>query len=441
MRVYLGRANAWSRKNVADWLCRERVDEHEAVIRRASGSTDQERLMSASPNLRSDAVDKRSMAAGAEAALRLIEEQGLTERGHVNLVSIEALVRHLDRRWPSAEIQVDRFVSKLLAEAMGEGGSFIRVSGTDYLICQPALGRTEAQVACLRYLRVIFKHFLGSEAKAAEGVMAVTSISVGRVEANALEPATLLALEKRQDAGRKRAEAAAQALEPFVASDGRTIRVECSLEPVIQLKRRAIIGYRLAGQTYLDATGEMMRSEDLTGLAGVDLVKRDMANAVQGLSLVRDQSRADLPAALIVPLSYSSLTSQRTRSDLLDLLADARKCAGRGLIFELSGIENAPTAALEEAISTVRPHSLFLVGKLDPGPLTLARQIRGVGLRGLAFDCPPDQDGASFLWWARATAAAAKKAAGSVLFYGASSAEAAERLALSGATHATLAAA
>jgi hypothetical protein len=397
--------------------------------------------MSASPKLRSDAVDKRSMAAGAEAALRLIEEQGLTERGHVNLVSIEALVRHLDRRWPSIEVQVDRYVSKLLAEAMGRSGSFIRVSETDYLICQPALGRTEAQVACLRYLRVIFKRFLGSEAKAAEGVMAVTSISVGRVEAHALKPDTLLALEKRQDAGRRRAEALAQAVDPFVASDGRTIRVECSLEPIIQLKRGSVIGYRLAGRTHLDATGETLRPEDLTGLAGVDLVKRDMANAVQGLALVRDRSRAGLPAALIVPLSYSSLTSQRTRGDLLDLLADARKCASQGLIFELSGIEGAPTAALEEAIAIVRPHSLFLVGKLDPGPLALARQIRGVGLRGLAFDCPPDQDGASFLGWARATVAAAKKAAGSVLFYGASSAEAAERLALSGATHATLTAA
>jgi hypothetical protein len=416
-------------------------DEDEAAMRRASGSAEQGRLMSAPPKLRSEAVDKRTMAAGAEAALRLIEEQGLTERGHVNLLSIEALARHLDRRWSTVEPQVDRYVSRLLSEAIGRDGSFTRVSETDYLVCEPALGRTEAQVACLRYLRAIFKRFLGSDAKAVEGVLEVTSISVGRVEAHALKPDTLLALEKREEAGRKDAEAVAQALDPFVASDGRTIRVECSLEPIIQLKRRSLIGYRLAGRTHLDATGEALRPEDLTGLAGVDLVKRDMANAVQGLSLVRDQSEAGLPAALIVPLTYSSLTSQRTRGDLLDLLADARKCTSQGLIFELSGIEGAPTAALEEAISTVRPHSLFLVGKLEPGPLALARQMRAVGLRGLAFDCPSEQEGAQFLGWARATVEAAKRAAGSVLFYGVSSAEAVKRLALSGATHATLAAA
>jgi hypothetical protein len=389
------------------------------------------------PQRRGEVVQTRILAALEGDDLRLLEDQDLVARGHVNLLSIDAVVGHLGGRWPPAQAAVDQHVCKALAEALSPDASVVRVSETDYLVCDPVLEPTAARLACLRSLRSTLKRFVGSDAKATAGISAVTSAAAGRIEACLLHADALSAMEERETTAREEAAMAARAGEPFVASDGRSVRIECRLEPVIHLKQRSSIGYRLAPRTHAHATGELLHDRDLRGLAGVDLVKRDLANAIQGLAAVRDQLADSPPASLIVPLSATSLSSQRFRGEVLDVLAEARGRAAKGIICELSGVTGAPTAALEEAVSIARSQSLFLVGKVEeglPGP-----GLRALGLRGFAYDCPSDQEGAPFLGWARAAVAGARRAAGAVLFYGVASAQAMDRLASSGATHLTLA--
>ena len=62
-------------------------------------------------------------------------------------------------------------------------GFFVRISPTDFFVVQPELGRIAGQAACLRYLREVLNHFLGDAAMAPSGVLQVTRITNGRLEA------------------------------------------------------------------------------------------------------------------------------------------------------------------------------------------------------------------------------------------------------------------
>jgi hypothetical protein len=100
-------------------------------------------------------------------------------------------------------------------------------------------------------------------------------------------------------------------------------------------------------------------------------------------------------------------------------------------------VEDAAPAKLREALAILRPLSLFVVGKIDFPPLVVWRQLKGLGLRGLAFDCPPFEGDAVFLGWAKELFAKAQPIASSVLLYGVPSNALAARLRRAGASHAT----
>jgi hypothetical protein len=138
-------------------------------------------------------------------------------------------------------------------------------------------------------------------------------------------------------------------------------------------------------------------------------------------------------------MSYASLSSQRGRTEMMGLLQQAREYAALGVICEVSGVEGAPHAQLQEAVSLIRPLSLFVVGRIDAPSQVVWSHLRGTGLRGLAFDCPPLDGDAAFLGWAKAMTAKARRVASSVLLYGVPSIRFAAPLAEAGATHATLA--
>jgi hypothetical protein len=79
------------------------------------------------------------------------------------------------------------------------------------------------------------------------------------------------------------------------------------------------------------------------------------------------------------------------------------------------------------------------VGRLaNPTPGAFAR-LTGAGFQALSFECPPrGVSDAEFIGWANSIIQAARKAARSVLVYGAGSTKRAGALASLGATHVSL---
>jgi len=370
-------------------------------------------------------------------ALRRFQEPRLVAGGHVTLISLDALAEAYGDRWSLQAPRVEKFVQRHLARELRGEEQFLHVSPTDVLIVRPEADRAAAQVASLRDLRQVLHHFLGRSARALDGVFEVIAVHGDRVEARPVDRFALAALEQAADLERERAEDLARATEAFMASHGRKVRVSCDLQPLLNLQKDAVIGLRLAQRVSSGAEDVQLSSAALAAFAGVDRQRVDWATIVHGVSQLRE--RGEKAPTLVLSMSYASLSSQRGRSDMVDLLRQARERAAHGVICEVSGVEGAPHAQLQEAIAIIRPMSLFVVGKIDNPSQVIWSHLKGVGLRGLGFDCPQAEGRAEFLGWANATIARGRGVAASVLLYGMPSRDLAPALAEAGATHATLA--
>jgi hypothetical protein len=141
---------------------------------------------------------------------------------------------------------------------------------------------------------------------------------------------------------------------------------------------------------------------------------------------------------VMVPMSFSSLSSQRGRAELVAPLKEAGGLVKLGVVCEILDIDGVPPSALLTATSLVRPFSLLVVGRLPGLSLAAVERLKGAGLQALSFECPQGLGDAEFQGWATTTIAAAKKVARSVLVYRVGSAQRAATLASLGATHASL---
>jgi hypothetical protein len=397
----------------------------------------------------------RLVSADAEAALERFSDPQLIAAGRINLISLEAVQQRFADRWQMRKDQVFDFAERVLERGVGPGGFYLRVSDTDFFIVHPELGRLAGQAACLRYLREVLNHFLGDAVMAPAGVLHVSQISKGRLEA---EPVDAVRADEAHASGdfgddieavRLPAWKEGEALPPvrlnqwtpFVANDGRQLRISATLEPVYELKGFSRIGFRMIRRVIVVSTGEELTNQQAAALSAGDLLRADLATITRGIDRLKAESAGEKQLSLIVPISFSSLSSQRGRTELMTPLKEAGGLVKLGIICEILDIEGVPAGALLAATSLVRPFSLLVVGRLtEPSPRSVSR-LGGAGLQALSFECPKNLGEAEFLGWAHAVIAPARKVARSVLVYGVGSPQRAGALGSLGASHVSLAAA
>lgn len=391
----------------------------------------------------------RIMSAGLETALERFDDPELLEGGKVNLIALDAIVERSGARWPARRDQVYSHVERMLERHLGYEGYFLRISEADFLICQPELGRFAGQAACVRYLREVLTHFLGEAHLGDLGVHQVTRIDPACLEASRLDPGHV-----EREAGAEPAHAQEQAPEgrgeagpcwtpispspDVLASDGRSVRISCALEPVFELKGYARIGFRMRRTVIVQETGEVLSPAAVGRLPRTDILRIDMAAAQRGLDRLRAEPATQRSPTLILPVSCITLSHQRGRADILAVLEEARQLVGQGVICEICDIDGVPQGALLNAAALVRPHCLFVVGRLHAPSAGSAAALRGAGLQAISFECPGDLGEAEFMGWAKAAIGAAKQVAKSVLVYRAPSNRHAAMAGLLNATHASV---
>ena len=384
----------------------------------------------------------RLASAGPETGIARFDDPALLAAGKVNIISLEAVMERFATRWALRRDQVYDHVDRIMQGRLGDRGYFLRVSETDYLICQPELGRFSGQAACLRYLREILGHFLGEAHLADIGVRAVIKISGQGIEAQQVNAHEVESAEVAEAEERRSAEAAQQhsveEWSPFVAVDGRSIRVSCSLDPVYELKTFGRIGFRLVRRV-LDADAEeALTHTAMARLARQDILRIDLATIARGLNRLRSESSAGQPLSLIIPVSYTSLSSQRGRVEIVNCLKGAQELVQRGIICEISDIAGVPQGSLLSAVSLIRPFALFVIGSVElMTPSDIAR-LKGAGFQALANRVPAEIAEPEFDTWAQTSIRAARQVTRTVLIYGAKTSRNAGMAALLGATHASL---
>ena len=378
----------------------------------------------------------------------------LIAAGKITIMSLEGVQKSLAERWQSRRDEVFAFTEAVLARALGARGIHLRVSDSDYFIIHPSLTRLQGQAACLRYLREVLTQFVGEADHAVTGILQVSKISKGRLETQAVDADKVeqIANDAGQDlavdhgghlaAFNEEIDISTRLVNrwtPFTASDGRTLRISATLEPVYELKGFTRIGFRMIRRVIVVDTGEELTPQQVSALSTGDLLRADLATITRGIDRLKAEGAGEQQLSLIVPVSFSSLAGARGRAELVEPVREAAALVKLGVICEIVDIEGVPTSALVAVTALLRPLSLLVVGRLTRPTASAVARLAGAGFQALSFECPHAGVGeAEFLGWASAALGAARKVAKSVLVYRAGTMKRAGALASLGATHISL---
>ena len=222
---------------------------------------------------------------------------------------------------------------------------------------------------------------------------------------------------------------------PFLTADGRQLRVTATLDPVFEAKGFTRIGFRLIQRVMsVRYNGEdELSALQVSQLSTAELLRVDLATIARGIG--RLEAEEEQQRSLIVPISYTSLSSMKGRGDVVARLKDAGSVVKLGVICEVLGVDGVPPSVLLSAVSLVKPFALLVVGRLaDTDPKAILR-LEGTGLQALSFECPSDLGEPEFQAWAAGAVIAAKRVAKAVLVYGAGTPSRAGILSALGASH------
>ena len=426
---------------------------------------------SAPPILRLDPADL------AEVLERLGDPMALAA-GLVNVISLEGVVARFGVRWSFRRELVYEHVERVLHRHLGDAAVFQRIGEAHFVVVQSGRSRLQAQGLCLRCLREILNHFIGEVRLPDMRLHEVTRVSANEIVGHKVEvPPTALGVEGafagaeapaegRSFAGprsflaargfadslppdallpvpsRGQGPPAMRALlpttrwTPFVASNGRTVRVSCSLEPVIKLSDSSLIGFRLARRG-LDADGPLS-GQALRSLSRADIARVDFATIARGIDRLRAEAGAQKHPSLIVPVSFATLSNQRTREAFVGLLEAARAEVRLGFVCEICELDGVPPGSLLTAVSLISPFCVRVLAFVsDPRPAAL-RSLKGLGLGGISLDCPGGLGDGEFVVWAREMARAARSVAGAMMLYRVQPRERGALAALAGVSHVSL---
>ncbi|MEO6378444.1 MAG: hypothetical protein ABIO37_10510 [Caulobacteraceae bacterium] len=379
----------------------------------------------------------RFASAGASTILERLEAMPLAAAGKVSAISIGAIAARLGAKWPLRRDLVHDYLERTLRGRLGAMAIVLKLSDTEILVAQPGATRLAGQLAVLNSLRETLHHFLGEAVIGDMIVHQVTRISHSDIYGQQLDvPAVEAdAAEEQQKARQNKAdERPAGVWSPFLASDGRTLRVSCRLEPVIQLKTSTRIGHRVAREVFVVGRDIPLSYEEVQQLPRADLERIDYAGVERAIA--RLKSSGDRDPSLIIPLSLTTLSSSRARGILRGLLTEAHQSVQHGLICEICDIEGAPLSVLADAIAFVRPFSLYVTGRVSGRCTGRLRDLKGIGLAGLSVECPASIGGdAEFIGWMKSRRATLKAIGKVAIVYRLPSLRNAAMASLLGLTH------
>ena len=384
--------------------------------------------------------------ATSERALGIIAESPALAEGKVALLSLVAVRSRLGARWAARSDLVREHLERAIMRNIEAAGVFLRISETDYLVAQPDTPPLVGQVACFNALRSTLDFFLGESINADIIVHQITAIADGSIEGHKLDVVAVEAeaLSITASSGQSD-DASLTRLErwtPFVTNDGRSVRVSCTLEPLMHLKEFSRIGYRIRRRVLLLPQETPLSPTDQSILSRADIEKVDMATLLRGLDRLGADSGGEKQLSLVLPVSYASLTNTRSRGHILKVFEQARSRVQAGLLCEVCDIEGVPPGALLAAISLVRPFCRFVLGRLNEMPARSLAALKDAGLQGLSYDWPVATIGeAEFIGEMRGLVSMTRSVAKTLFVYQLPSPRFAAIAALLGATHATMKAA
>jgi hypothetical protein len=125
---------------------------------------------------------------------------------------------------------------------------------------------------------------------------------------------------------------------PFVSTGGQTLRVACSLEPIVELKSLSRIGFRMTRRILMASDVELAPSA-VAKLSVSDILRIDLATIERGLGRLHAMGAGERTPSVIIPVTYSSLSRRRGRAAIAAALERAGQLVQHGVICEVRGVK------------------------------------------------------------------------------------------------------
>jgi hypothetical protein len=170
----------------------------------------------------------------------------------------------------------------------------------------------------------------------------------------------------------------------FAAESGQRLRVDFSMEPVVNLERPGTAAMRIRPTVSCETTGVVFPLRAIAKLTDADVARIDTATLDYGAVFLAKAQPGD--PVLIMPVSFRTLTGRRSRETLVSgprISADQMK---RGALVELTEIDRGtPSGRLVEMARLMRPLFRGVMVRLRPGRDALD-SIYAARVQGLILD-------------------------------------------------------
>lgn len=326
-------------------------------------------------------------------------EAGLPEQGRVFALSLEPIRTSLGARWWSKHEQLWEATERALARRLPPPDVFMRIDETTYLTAIVSVDPYEAQVLCSEVLRDLLTFFLGRSADEDVVLTRVASLSGQDLVCERLDPFAPRPVRSaapvvdgqvpapRDPSTWKPPLAGRRHTAQVATRAGGLIDVALEIVPVWRLDKGTISAFRIARD---------LRQPD-PGVDQSELEMIDRATLDFLLPLLEEYRREGGAFALMVPLSFATLSLARARIAVLDRCAPVTDLMRQVVILEIDGVDaGVPGGRLSDTVAMVRPFFRSLLLQVS-SPALLNRAMREHAFNGLTINVPGLAGGAAGL--------------------------------------------
>lgn len=378
--------------------------------------------------------------------------------GRAFLIKLNYLADTLGSRWPMKRDLVFGQLKDNFEKKFSEPDWCIRINDDSFLMVIPTLGEHKGAMNAVEFWYSTGQFFVGDVSKVSAPLYEAAAHDVDSLQLTPID------LNSYFDRARARPMSDQREISPVEADEapeqpgylykmgeikrqssdgsllairGRQFRVTSSLEPVFEMKKLAMIGYRFEPHV-METNGVMLDGRYIEALDWGEREQIDIANIEQGLRLIHMRSAEQRKFAMIAPAAFSTFAATRARSRILTLVKEAAREMRLKVIFEVRQLKGVPPGRISEIAFMLKPYCMTVMGQSGADPRAILA-LKGCGLSGACVDFDgAARDEATLETYLSSLSQAARASTGACMVQGFMSLRQMAVARLAGVTHASV---
>lgn len=327
-------------------------------------------------------------------------------RGHVHVISVNAVRDAVGDRWTRHEPLVEDFVIRSFRRGGRDDDFIVRVNATDFMLIQPSREPMGALSRASQLMRETLSYFLGAVESENIHVSIVDRVGEGGIEATRLSEADLAAAAEERWRDMSRSSDGSPPWERFGVAraprkvvtirrpGGGDIQAIFYLDPIWNVSQGAVVSF--VARTIAVQTGA---NGDLEGIDPRDMTPRTHAAITcKRMHFVRELAASGIEGpriAIHLPISINGLSYSGSRTEILAELKKVATLWGERLFIELTDTPPAmPQTRMIEVVGQLRPFCRGVHIRVDPtsGDVTPWNRCGAVGVIYTAQSHLPEKE-------------------------------------------------